>query len=89
MLDAACFQLSLRSTCKPAVFVSTATRHLMPRQLIPVIVATTAASPRSTMSWGMTHSCKLIPPCAYSVFAMKAPMPGGEAMRSSGFQYHG
>ena len=56
---------------------------------IPVIAAVTVSSPRSTTRSGMTHSWRLMPPCAYSAFATKAPMPGGEAMRRIGFQYQG
>ena len=36
-----------------------------------------------------THSCRLTPPCAYSAPAMKLPIPGGQAIRTSGFQYQG
>ena len=54
-----------------------------------MIVALATSAPRSTVSSGMTHSCRLTPPCAYSAPAMKLPIPGGQAIRTSGFQYQG
>lgn len=62
MLVDACFQLRRRSTTTAGSFEFTLMRHRMPRQVTVAIVALVDAPPRSTMSSGTTHSCRLTPP---------------------------
>src|SRR5574337_2236931 len=47
-----------------------------------------AATPAVTRTTGTRLSCRLSPPCAYSLPAPKQAIPGATATRSSEFQCH-
>ena len=65
---------------------ATSTRHLSPCQVMSSMDAVAATSPRLTVSTGVKHSCKLSPPCVYSIPPLKEPMPGASAIRTESDQ---